>query len=108
FAQAGQRVLLIDADMRRPRVHDVFGRRQEPGLSNVMGGNAKASQSAQKTGVPGLWVMGAGPLPPNPAELLGSQRFRDFVASLKEHFDLILIDSPPVMAVTDPVIAAPA
>ena len=108
FAQAGQRVLLIDADMRRPRVHDVFGRRQEPGLSNVMVGNAKASQSVHKTGVPGLWVMAAGHLPPNPAELLGSQRFRDFVASLKEHFDLILIDSPPVMAVTDAVIAAHA
>jgi succinoglycan biosynthesis transport protein ExoP len=108
FAQAGQRVLLIDADMRRPRVHEVFGRRQEPGLSNVMVGNAKASQSVHKTGVPGLWVMAAGHLPPNPAELLGSQRFRDFVTSLKEHFDLILIDSPPVMAVTDAVIAAHA
>jgi capsular exopolysaccharide synthesis family protein len=94
--------------MRRPRVHEVFGRRQEPGLSNVMVGNAKASQSVHKTGVPGLWVMAAGHLPPNPAELLGSQRFRDFVASLKEHFDLILIDSPPVMAVTDAVIAAHA
>jgi succinoglycan biosynthesis transport protein ExoP len=108
FAQAGQRVLLIDADMRRPRVHEVFGRRQEPGLSNVMVGNAKASQSVHKTGVPGLWLLAAGHLPPNPAELLGSQRFRDFVTSLKEHFDLILIDSPPVMAVTDAVIAAHA
>jgi polysaccharide biosynthesis transport protein len=108
FAQAGQRVLLIDADMRRPRVHDVFARRQEPGLSNVMVGNAKASQSVYKTGVPGLWLLAAGHLPPNPAELLGSQRFRDFVMSLKEHFDLILIDSPPVMAVTDAVIAAHA
>jgi capsular exopolysaccharide synthesis family protein len=108
FAQAGQRVLLIDADMRRPRVHEVFGRRQEPGLSNVMVGNAKASQSVHKTGVPGLWLLAAGHLPPNPAELLGSQRFRDFVMSLKEHFDLILIDSPPVMAVTDAVIAAHA
>ena len=108
FAQAGQRVLLIDADMRRPRVHDVFARRQEPGLSNVMVGNAKASQSVYKTGVPGLWLLAAGHLPPNPAELLGSQRFRDFVTSLKEHFDLILIDSPPVMAVTDAVIAAHA
>ncbi len=108
FAQAGQRVLLIDADMRRPRVHEVFGLRQEPGLSNVMVGNAKASQSVHKTAVPGLWVLAAGHLPPNPAELLGSQRFRDFVTSLKEHFDWILIDSPPVMAVTDAAIAAHA
>jgi polysaccharide biosynthesis transport protein len=106
FAQAGQRVLLIDADMRRPRVHDVFGIRQEPGLSNLMVGNAKASQSVHKTAVPGLWVLAAGHIPPNPAELIGSQRFRDFLNSLKDHFDLILVDSPPVMAVTDAAIAA--
>ena len=108
FAQAGQRVLLIDADMRRPRVHDVFGQKQEPGLSNLMVGNAKASESVHKTAVPGLWTLAAGHNPPNPAELLGSQRFRDFLTSLKEHFDLIIIDSPPVMAVTDAAIAAHA
>ena len=106
FAQAGQRVLLIDADMRRPRVHSVFGMKQEPGLSNLMVGNAKASETVHKTAVPGLWVLAAGHNPPNPAELLGSQRFRDFLVSLKEHFDLILVDSPPVMAVTDAAIAA--
>ena len=55
-----------------------------------MVGNAKASQSVHKTRVPGLWVLAAGRIPPNPAELLGSQRFRDFLTSLKEHFDLIL------------------
>ena len=108
FAKAGQRVLLVDADMRRPRVHEVFGHKQEPGLSNLMVGNAKASQSVHKTAVPGLWVLAAGHNPPNPAELLGSQRFRDFLNSLKEHFDFILIDSPPVMAVTDAAIAANA
>jgi polysaccharide biosynthesis transport protein len=106
FAQAGQRVLLIDADMRRPRVHDVFGQKQEPGLSNLMVGNAKASDTVHKTAVPGLWVLTAGHTPPNPAELLGSQRFREFLNSLKEHFDLILVDSPPVMAVTDAAITA--
>jgi capsular exopolysaccharide synthesis family protein len=108
FAQAGQRVLLIDADMRRPRVHSVFGLKQEPGLSNLMVGNARASESVHKAPVPGLWVLGAGRIPPNPAELIGSQRFRDFLNSLKEHFDLILVDSPPVMAVTDAAIAAHA
>ena len=108
FAQAGQRVLLIDADMRRPRVHNVFGLKQEPGLSNLMVGNAKASETVHKTPVPGLWILGAGRIPPNPAELIGSQRFRDFLNSLKEHFDLILVDSPPVMAVTDAAIVAHA
>ncbi|HEX5475286.1 MAG TPA: polysaccharide biosynthesis tyrosine autokinase [Vicinamibacterales bacterium] len=106
FAQAGQRVLLIDADMRRPRVHDVFGQSQEPGLSNLMVGNAKASESVRKCTVPNLWVLTAGRIPPNPAELLGSVRFRDFLGSLKEHFDWVIIDSPPVMAVTDATIAA--
>jgi capsular exopolysaccharide synthesis family protein len=108
FAQAGQRVLLIDADMRRPRVHEVFGQTQEPGLSNLMVGNAKASESVHKSGVPGLWILTAGRVPPNPAELLGSQRFREFLTSLKEHFDLVIVDSPPVMAVADASIAANA
>jgi polysaccharide biosynthesis transport protein len=106
FAQTGQRVLLIDGDMRRPRVHTVFAQKQEPGLSNLIVGNAKASETVHKTPVPGLWVMPAGHIPPNPAELLGSQRLRDFLTSLKEHFDLIILDSPPIMAVTDAAIAA--
>ena len=108
FAQAGQRVLLIDADMRRPRVHEVFGQKQEPGLSNLMVGNAKASACVRKSGVPGLWVMAAGRIPPNPAELLGSKRFRDFLASLHDYFDWVIVDTPPVMAVTDASITANA
>jgi len=101
LAQAGQRVLLIDADMRKPKSQDIFGIAQEPGLSNVMVGNAKASESVRKSMVSGLWVLPAGRIPPNPAELLGSARFRDFVTSLKDHFDWVIVDSPPVMAVTD-------
>jgi capsular exopolysaccharide synthesis family protein len=108
LAQTGQRVLILDADMRRPRVHAVFGQPQEPGLSNVLVGNAKSSESVKKTTVPGLWVLTAGHLPPNPAELIGSQRCKDFINSLKEHFDWVIIDTPPVMAVTDAVIAANA
>jgi capsular exopolysaccharide synthesis family protein len=106
FAMAGQRVLLIDADMRRPRVHEAFGHDEEPGLSNVLVGNAKASQAVRKTTVAGLWVLNAGRIPPNPAELVGSKRFKNFLQSLGEHFDWIVIDSPPVMAVTDAVITA--
>jgi succinoglycan biosynthesis transport protein ExoP len=106
LAQSGQRALLIDADMRRPRVHTIFDKPQEPGLSNVLVGNAKASESIHKTTVPGLWVMPAGLHPPNPAELLGSKRFKDFMGSLAEHFDWVILDTPPVMAVTDPSIVA--
>jgi capsular exopolysaccharide synthesis family protein len=101
LAQAGQRVLLIDGDMRRPRVHELFNHKAEPGLSNLMVGNAKASDAVRKTSVPGLWVLPAGRVPPNAAELLGSQRFKDFLLSLREHFDWIILDTPPVMPVTD-------
>lgn len=106
FAQAGQRVLLIDADMRRPRVHDVFNHNQEPGLSNLIVGNAKASECVHKSGVPGLWTVTAGRIPPNPTELLGSQRFKDFLTSLKDHFEWVIVDSPPIMAVVDASVVA--
>ena len=101
LAQAGQRVLLIDADMRKPRVHIVFDKPQKPGLSNILVGDAKASEAIHKTTVPELWVMPAGMTPPNAAELLGSKRFKDFMGSLGEHFDWVIVDTPPVMAVTD-------
>jgi capsular exopolysaccharide synthesis family protein len=106
LAQASQRVLLVDADMRKPRVHSVFGQPQEPGLSNVLVGNAKASEAIRGTAVPNLWTMSAGMLPPNPSELLGSKRFKDFISTLGQHFDWVIIDTPPVMAVTDAVIAS--
>jgi succinoglycan biosynthesis transport protein ExoP len=106
LAQAGQRVLIMDADMRKPRVHDVFNRAQEPGLSNVLAGKATSTEAVHTTAVPGLWVMPAGLLPPNPAELLGSNRFRDFMTALSQHFDWIIIDTPPVMAVTDSSVVA--
>ncbi len=106
LALAGQRVLLIDADMRRPKVHELFGVSQEPGLSNVMVGDAKASETVKRTLTPNLWLMTAGKHPPNPAELLGSKRFKDFMASLGEHFDWVILDSPPVMAVTDASVIA--
>jgi polysaccharide biosynthesis transport protein len=101
LAQAGQRVLLLDADMRRPRVHDIFGTAQEPGLSNVLSGNAKTTESIRKSSVPGLWLMPAGHIPPNPAELLGSRRFTDFIRTLDGHFDWVVLDTPPVMVVAD-------
>jgi capsular exopolysaccharide synthesis family protein len=106
LAQAGQRVLLVDADMRKPRVHIVFDKPQEPGLSNFLVGNAKASEAVQTTEVSGLWVMPAGLHTPNPAELLGSKRFKDFMASLSQHFDWVMVDTPPVMAVTDASVVA--
>jgi capsular exopolysaccharide synthesis family protein len=106
LAQAGQRVLLVDADLRKPAVHEIFRVGQEPGLSNVLVGSAKASEAVIEPGVEGLWIMAAGRIPPNPAELLGSQRFQELLTSLKAHFDWILVDTPPVMAVTDAALVA--
>jgi len=106
LAQTGQRVLLVDADMRRPRVHEIFGRPQEPGLSNVLTANAKLIDTIRKSDTHGLWLLPSGHIPPNPAELLGSLRYVDFIAALDDHFDWAIIDTPPVMAVTDSTVAA--
>jgi len=106
LAQTGQRVLLIDADMRRPRVHQVFAERQEPGLSNILVGDTKTGDAVRPTSCSTLWILPAGHLPPNPAELLGSKRFEDFIETLKDHFAFVIIDSPPIMAVSDSAIVA--
>ena len=104
LAQAGQRVLLVDADMRRPRVHELFNIAEEPGLSNLLIGHAKASEVIQKSSVHGLWLMPAGHIPPNPAELLGSPKFVDFIGALEDHFDWVVLDTPPVLVVADSMI----
>ena len=108
LAQAQQRVLLIDADMRRPSLHHAFGLDQEPGLSDLLCNQAQVTDVIRETPVPRLWVTPAGTLPPNPAELLGSNQFRKLLASLARlaHFDWVLLDSPPVMAVTDASLVA--
>lgn len=106
LALAGQRVLIVDGDMRRPRVHSVFGRPQEPGLSDLMVGQAKTVDVVGKSAIPNLWILPAGRLPPNPAELLSSKRFRQFLEAVRERFDWVIVDSPPVMAVTDASILA--
>jgi capsular exopolysaccharide synthesis family protein len=106
LAQAGQRTLLLDADMRRPRVHEVFSSRRIPGLSNVIVGNAELRDVLGETSVRNLLLLPAGHVPPNPAELLGSLRFRELLAELRVQFDWIVIDVPPVLAVTDAAVVA--
>ena len=101
LAQADQRTLIIDCDMRRPRIHEVFGGPQEPGVSNVLVGTSELSAVIRKTDTPNLSQMSAGHIPPNPAELLGSSRFKELVQKLRGQYDWIIIDAPPVMAVTD-------
>src|SRR3989441_1437061 len=98
LAKANQRVLFVDGDMRRPQVHCYFSKPQERGLSNFIVGNSEAGEVVRPSGIPGLWLLPSGLIPPNPAELLGSTRFKDFLATLKERFDWVVVDSPPVMA----------
>jgi capsular exopolysaccharide synthesis family protein len=106
IAQAGERVLLIDADMRRPTLHQLFKLKRDPGLSNLLIGDVKANDAVQASGVPNLWVLPSGHRPPNPPELLGSQRFRKMIAAFADHFDWVLLDAPPVMPVTDACVLA--
>jgi capsular exopolysaccharide synthesis family protein len=106
LAQAGQRTLIIDGDMRRPRVHEVFGRTQEPGLSNVLVNTARLQEAVVPTHVAGLDLLPAGNLPPNPAELLGSARYLELIEELGRTYAWIVIDAPPVLAVTDAAVAA--
>jgi capsular exopolysaccharide synthesis family protein len=106
IAQTGERVLLIDTDMRRPQIHHMFDMEQEPGLSNLLIGNARSRQAIHASGVEGLWVLPAGHLPPNPAEMLASERFKHFLSALGEHFQWVVLDSPPVLAVDDASIVA--
>lgn len=101
LAQADQRTLIIDCDMRRPRIHEVFGGEQEPGMSNVLVGTSELKEVIKKTAAPNLSIVPAGHIPPNPAELLGSPRFKELMRTLRTQFDWIIIDAPPVMAVTD-------
>ena len=106
IAQIGRRVLLIDGDLHRPRLHELFTHEQKPGLSDLIVGNAKASEVVLPSGVRGLWVLPSGARPPDATALLGSQRFKSFLADLADQFDWIIIDSPPVMAVSDAAIMA--
>ncbi|MBM4356573.1 MAG: polysaccharide biosynthesis tyrosine autokinase [Deltaproteobacteria bacterium] len=103
LAQTGQRVLLVDCDMRRPRIHRIFDRGSETGVSTALLGGS-LDEAITETVVPNLSVLPAGPIPPNPAELLHTERFKQLVLELRGRFDRVIIDSPPVVAVTDPTI----
>jgi non-specific protein-tyrosine kinase len=107
FAQGGARVLLVDADLRKPGLHGLFRMANQTGLTTLFRDEgATVSSVAQETELDHLKVITSGPLPPNPAELLGSKRWRAILESLKEEADLVILDSPPLQAVTDPALMA--
>lgn len=108
LAQAGQRTILVDCDLRRPSLHRLFGLTNEQGLTSmVLDANAAAAPPLQQTLEPNLMLLSSGPLPPNAAELLGSQRMQAAINTLKGQADFLLLDTPPIIAVTDAAVLAP-
>ena len=107
IAQSGKRVCLIDCDFRRSRIHEVFGVDASSGISNVIAGRGDLNEAIQTTEIENLFVLPAGPKPPNPSELLTSHRFKEVLDALRAKFDTIIIDTPPLLAVTDPSAVAP-
>lgn len=108
LAQKGVRVLLIDADLRRPSIHKTLGMGPRSGLSNVLTGSTTLEQAIARTTVlPNLHVLPAGTPPPNPAELLASANMRDVLAELRQQYDHIVVDTPPSLSVTDAVVLSP-
>lgn len=107
IAQSGKRVLLIDADLRRPMIHKLFSMTNDVGLGNVIAGLVEPLAAVRDTGVENLSVLLTGPIPSNPAELLTSSRFKDVIDFFRSRFDLVILDTPPVLAVSDPCAVAP-
>jgi len=97
----GTKTLLVDTDLRRPVLHSIFNLSRSKGISNYLVGNIELGDIIFKTDIDDLYVMPCGTLPPNPSELLGSKSMKECINELKNQFDIILFDSPPIMAVTD-------
>jgi succinoglycan biosynthesis transport protein ExoP len=108
IAQAGRRVVLIDCDMRRPRMHRIFGVSNQIGVTTALIEATTLDELVHQTVVPNLSIVTTGPLPPNPAELLHSEAFARLIASLRDRFDCVIIDSPPVVPVTDAAVLSAA
>jgi capsular exopolysaccharide synthesis family protein len=105
FAEAGQRVLIIDADLRRPRIATYLGLEGAVGLTTVLAGKASVDDVMQRWGTD-LWVLPSGFLPPNPSELLGSRHMGDLLEELRGKFDMVIVDCPPLLPVTDAAVVA--
>ncbi|HDR8434582.1 CpsD/CapB family tyrosine-protein kinase [Bacillus cereus] len=106
FGQQGKKVLLIGADLRKPTLQNLFAAYSPNGLTNLLSGQTSFVQCIQKTDIENVYVMSAGPIPPNPAELLGYRKMDEVLLEAYKMFDIVLIDTPPVMAVTDAQILA--
>jgi polysaccharide biosynthesis transport protein len=106
FAQAGRRTLLVDADLRRPTAHEALSLENVLGLSSVLTGTVALEMALQKTVEPNLVLLSSGPIPPNPAEMLSSKRMASLLTRLRDTAEIVIIDTPPIAAVTDGAILA--
>jgi non-specific protein-tyrosine kinase len=106
MAEAGLRTVVVDADMRRPRLASTMGVESAVGLTSVLSGTASLAEVLQPWGKNPLWVLPTGPLPPNPSEILGSRQMRDLLATLVGGYDVVLMDAPPLLPVTDAAVLA--
>ncbi|MEM1347470.1 MAG: CpsD/CapB family tyrosine-protein kinase, partial [Myxococcota bacterium] len=101
MAQSGLRTIVVDSDMRRPRIHKAFGGRNGKGLSSILTDDMPLAEAALETDVENLEVLTCGPIPPNPSELLHTTRFQRLLEELDERYDRVIFDSPPLGAVSD-------
>jgi capsular exopolysaccharide synthesis family protein len=106
FAQQGHRVLLIDCDLRRARIHKIFDDTHVPGLTSILVGGEPVPAAIRQTRVPGLNILPSGPLPPNPAELLGSSQMIKLLDVLSASYDMLILDTPPLLAASDAAIVS--
>lgn len=107
WAQAGKKVLLIDADLRRPTVHATFRKLNLDGVTTVLTGKNKIDEVVEGTFVNNLSIISSGPVPPNPSELLNSKRMADLLKWARDKFDIVVLDAPPVLAVSDVQVLVP-
>lgn len=107
WAQAGQRVLLVDADLRQPTVHATFRTLNLEGVTTVLTGKTQANEVTETTFVKNLDIITSGPVPPNPSELLNSKRMASFLDWARQNYDIIVLDAPPVLAVSDVQVMVP-
>ena len=105
MAQSGKKVILLDCDLRKSVQHKIFGK-QNHGLTNILVENLNIADQIQETGIENLRLLTSGPIPPNPSELMGSRKMSELLEVLKKEADIVLIDSPPVVAVTDASVLA--
>lgn len=108
IAQSGREVVIVDCDLRLPNVHKLFDLLNKRGLTNILAGEVVVDEAVQNSSFPRVQVITSGPLPPNPTELLGSQRMTDLIEQLKEKYDFIILDTPALLSVADAAVLAPA